>query len=117
MSKKRLELNWKCGTNLEDLKPAIKRFRRYLEDNGLRASTIPMYILSASKYLEFSETDLPNADDFAKFRDHLHDRRLSRLEDNCSSVVAAGVDCISHSRWHDISLDMLYTISTEEIFI
>jgi hypothetical protein len=30
------------------------------------------------KYLEFSETDSPSADDFAIFRDHLHDRKLSR---------------------------------------
>ena len=62
----------------EDIKPAIKRYRRYLEDNGLRASTIPMYVLHVSKYLEFSGADSPCADDFARFRDNLHDRKLSR---------------------------------------
>ncbi len=62
----------------EDLKPAVKRYRRYLEDKGLRTSTIPMYVLHVTKYLEFSETDSPSADDFAGFRDQLHDRKLSR---------------------------------------
>lgn len=37
-----------------------------------------MYVLHATKYLEFSGTDSPCADDFARFRDHLHDMKLSR---------------------------------------
>jgi integrase/recombinase XerD len=78
MSKKRMYVNWRNEVEIEDLRPAIKRYRRYLEDNGLRASTIPMYVLHVSKYLEFSETDSPCADDFARFRNHLHDNKLSR---------------------------------------
>jgi hypothetical protein len=69
MPKKRLDVNWNREIGKEDLKPAVKRYRRYLEDKGLRTSTIPMYVLHVSKYLEFSETDSPNADDFARFRD------------------------------------------------
>ena len=88
MPKKRLDVNWKREIGKEDLKPAVQRFKRYLEDKGLRASTIPMYVLRASKYLEFSETDSPNADDFARFRDHLHDKKLSRSTVNnyCFSI-------------------------------
>jgi hypothetical protein len=71
------DVNWK-KIGKEDLKPAMKRYRRYLEDKGLRASTIPMYVLHVSKYLEFCGTDSPCADDFARFRDLLHDRKLSR---------------------------------------
>ena len=77
MSKKRMDVNWKREIGAEDLRPAVKRYRRYLEDNGLRASNIPMYVLHVSKYLEFLETDSPCADDFARFRDHLFDRKLS----------------------------------------
>jgi hypothetical protein len=51
MAKKRLEVNWDRKIGHEDLKPAVKRFRRYLEDNGLRESTILMYVLHATKYL------------------------------------------------------------------
>jgi integrase/recombinase XerD len=78
MPKKRLEVNWDREIGAEDLKPALKRYKRYLEDNELRESTIPMYVLHATKYLEFSGTDSPNADDFATFRDHLLDMKLSR---------------------------------------
>jgi hypothetical protein len=78
MPKKRMDVNWKREIGKDDLNPAIKRYKRYLEDCGLRESTIPMYVLHVSKYLEFSETDSPSADDFARFRDILHDKKLSR---------------------------------------
>ncbi len=45
MSKKRMDVNWKREKGKEDLKPALKRYRRYLEDKGLRPSSIPMYVL------------------------------------------------------------------------
>jgi site-specific recombinase XerD len=78
MAKKRLDVNWKRKIGKEDLKPAVKRYQRYLVDKGLRESSIPMYVLHVGKYLEFSGTDSPNEDDFARFRDHLHDLKLSR---------------------------------------
>jgi len=40
MSKKRMDVNWNREVNSEDLTPALKRFRGYLNDNGLRNSTI-----------------------------------------------------------------------------
>ena len=88
MPKKRLNVNWKREIGKEDLKPAVQRYRRYLEDKGLRASTIPMYVLRVTKYLEFSETDSPSADDFARFRDQLHDKKLSRstINNYCFSI-------------------------------
>jgi integrase/recombinase XerD len=78
MPKKRMDVNWKREREVGDLKPALKRYRRFLEDQGLRPSTIPMYLSHVGKYLEFSKTESPCADDFAKFRDHLHEKRLSR---------------------------------------
>jgi hypothetical protein len=78
MPKKRMDVNWKREIGKEYLKPAVKRYRRYLKDKGLRESTIHMYLLHVSKYLEFSETDSPSADDFARFRDILYDKKLSR---------------------------------------
>jgi hypothetical protein len=52
MSKKRMDVNWRREITKEDLKPAVKRYKRYL--------------------------DSPSVDDFANFRDQLHDRKLSR---------------------------------------
>ena len=54
MPKKRMDVNWKREIGKEDLKPVLKRYQRYLEDKGLRPSTIPMYVLHVGKYLEFS---------------------------------------------------------------
>ena len=88
MPKKRMDVNWKREIGKEDLKPAMQRYRRHLEDKGLRASTIPMYVLHLSKYLEFLGTDSPCAEDFTRFRDHLHDKKLSRSTVNnyCFSI-------------------------------
>jgi integrase/recombinase XerD len=78
VSKKRIEVDWKKGLCADDIKPAVRRFRRYLEENGLRASTIPMYVSRVSKYLEFSQKESPSSEDFVRFRDHLLDMKLSR---------------------------------------
>lgn len=59
MSKKLMDVNWKREIGKEDLKPEVKRFRRYLEDSGLRPSSIPMYVMHVTKYLDFSGTDTP----------------------------------------------------------
>jgi hypothetical protein len=46
MPKKRMDVNWKREfIRKEGLKPAVKRYRRYLEDKGIRTSTIPRYML------------------------------------------------------------------------
>ncbi|MGB9923400.1 MAG: hypothetical protein ACPLLR_00250, partial [Methanothrix sp.] len=40
MPKKRLDVNWKREVRTEDFKPALRRYTRYLEENGLMESTI-----------------------------------------------------------------------------
>jgi len=102
MSKKRMDVNWKRGTGKEDLKPAVKRYRWYLEDKGLRPSSIPMYVLHVGKYLEFSRTDAPSVDDFARFRDHLHDRKLSRSTINNYSFSIRKYHVIVEMRLFDL---------------
>ena len=102
MSKKRMDVNWKRETGKEDLKPAVKRYRRYLEDKGLRPSSIPMCVLHVGKYLEFSRTDAPSVDDFARFRDHLHDRKLSRSTINNYSFSIRKYHVIVEMRLFDL---------------
>ncbi|HOK58874.1 MAG TPA: hypothetical protein PK659_07340 [Methanothrix sp.] len=36
MPKKRLDVNWKREVRTEDFKPALRRYTRYLKENGLR---------------------------------------------------------------------------------
>ena len=44
MSKKRLDVSWERQVGKEDFKPALKRYDRYLEENGIRESTRYSYV-------------------------------------------------------------------------
>jgi integrase/recombinase XerD len=82
MPKKRMETNWDREVGIEDLKPVLKRYGRHLEDIGLRDSTITSYVFRVGKFLEFAQDDAPNVEDFTRFREKLHDMRLSRSSIN-----------------------------------
>jgi integrase/recombinase XerD len=82
MSKKRMDVNWDREVGIEDLKPALKRYSRHLEDNGLRESTIISYIFRVGKFLEFAQGDAPQVEEFTRFREMLYERRLSRSSIN-----------------------------------
>lgn len=62
---------------VEDFKPTLAQFRRYLVDNGFRQTTIDV-IEKAGKYLEFAQTHNPTPDILEKFRATLHGRKLAR---------------------------------------
>jgi len=78
MSKIRLEVDWHKGIAVKDLNPALKSFENKLNENGLRQSTIEMYVFRVGKYLSFAKTDRPNSDDFKRFHDMLRKQKLSR---------------------------------------
>ena len=78
MTKKRLEVDWDITPFEVNLKPALIRFRRYLNDIGLRKSTIDSYIIRVNKFLDFAQSDNPPVIAFEEFRDQLHSKHLSR---------------------------------------
>ena len=78
MPKKRMETNWEREIGTDDLNPALKRYARYLEEIGLRDSTISSYVFRVGKFLEFAQDDAPIVEDFTRFRETLQDKRLSR---------------------------------------
>ena len=82
MPKKRLNVNWEREVRTEDFRPALMRFNRYLEDNGMRKSTITSYVFRVGKFLEFAQNDAPHVDDFEKFREILNEKKLSRSSIN-----------------------------------
>ncbi len=88
MAKKWLDVNWDREVRTEDFKPALKRYTRYLEENGLRKSTIASYVFRVGKFLDYIKTDSPQVEDFSKFRETLHDNDLSRSSINnyCFSI-------------------------------
>jgi hypothetical protein len=59
MSKKRPDVNWERQACKEDFKPVLKRYDRYLEENGIRESTRSSYVFRVGKFLEFAQDDAP----------------------------------------------------------
>jgi len=79
MSKKRLDINWSDDAqSTADFKRLLVRYNNYLKDIGLRESTIESYVGCVGRYLEFAQTDRPSVSDSVKFRELLHEKRLSR---------------------------------------
>ncbi len=76
--RKQLKVDWSRDAGNAYLEPALRRYQRYLENLGFSRQTIDSYLFRCKKYLEFSKTDQPSEDDFAKFRDYLQDKRLAR---------------------------------------
>lgn len=74
---KKLAVNW-SRTRSASFDKALKKYRRYLEEQGLRESTIEEYIGNAGRYLQFARTDKPSLKDYENFRDSLHEWKLSR---------------------------------------
>ena len=50
MSKKRLDICWEREASKEDFKPALRRYDRYLEENGIRESTRSSYVFRVGKF-------------------------------------------------------------------
>ncbi len=69
-------MNWDREVRTQDFKPALSRYGRFLEGNGLRKSTISSYVFRVGKFLEFAQSDEPQAEDFDSFQ-VLQDKKLS----------------------------------------
>jgi integrase/recombinase XerD len=61
-----------------DLKPALTRYRKYLDRIGLKENTIKLYVKLINAYLLETNTDMPIPEDAEKFYNALHERKLSR---------------------------------------
>ena len=77
----RVTIDWSMGITT-DFEPSLKRFRRYLEDRGIRDATITTYLGNVHRYLRFAETVHPSTDDLEQFRDHLAEKKASRSTKN-----------------------------------
>jgi integrase/recombinase XerD len=75
--KRRIEIDWKRDTS-GDFSIPLQRYKRFLEDNGFRDSTIDSYVGHVGRYLKFSGTDKPSVEAAGQFRQVLHEKRLSR---------------------------------------
>lgn len=88
MERKKLEVNWHLGVPV-DFEMPLRRYRRYLEDQGFRESTLESYVGNVGRYLKFAKTDRPTTDTATCFRDTLHDKNLARSTINNYSFAMA----------------------------
>jgi integrase/recombinase XerD len=82
MSKKRLALDWSIKARVDDFKPTLIRYKKYLVDNGYRSSTIDSYVGHVGRFLESSQSERPPASKAIAFREELLSRNLSRSSVN-----------------------------------
>jgi integrase/recombinase XerD len=86
--KSRLEIDWHRDTS-GDFSVPLQRYRRYLKDIGFRDSTIDSYVDQVGRYLKFAGTDRPPIESATRFRQVLHEKRLSRSSINNYSFAIA----------------------------
>lgn len=78
MSRQKLKIAW----DIPDKDTRLRRFKRYLRDQGVRQSTLDDYLQRVEKYLEFCGNELPSPENAQKYRDALMDKGLSRSSIN-----------------------------------
>jgi hypothetical protein len=96
MERKKLEFDWHQVV-LVDFEMPLRRYRRYLEDQGFRGSTVESYVGNVGRYLKFAKTDRPTTDTATCFRDTLHDKNLARSTINNYSFAIASRRCAEAS--------------------
>jgi len=102
---KKLAINW-TRTDPTGFDDALKRYRRYLKERGLRDSTIEEYAGNAGRYLRFAKKSRPSIGDCESFRNSLHEWKLSRSTLNQYSYAIKAYHKINMHRRirHDNSL-------------
>ena len=81
MLKLKTDVNWNKHDKKDIEKPLVQ-FENYLMSKGLRKSTVESYVFRVSKYLQFTETTMPNTENFQEFHCDLMKRNLSRSSIN-----------------------------------
>ena len=76
MRSAKMEVDWERRATPQDSR--LNKFRLFLQEKGIRDSTVEVYAGNAGRYLDFVKTDNPSAEDYARFRESLHAWKLSR---------------------------------------
>jgi integrase/recombinase XerD len=74
----KISVDWSRTRDKSDLKPALSRFKSYLQSLGLKENTVTLYIRLVRNYLENIETDIPSQAEALDFYKSLHERNLSK---------------------------------------
>jgi integrase/recombinase XerD len=104
MTKTRLDVDWSIKGKIEDFKPTLIRYRKYLQDNGFRSSTIDSYIGNVGRFLEFAQSERPPVSTAIAFREMLLSKKLSRSSVNNYSFA---IKCYYRTIGEEISFPFL----------
>ena len=72
----KLDVDWTRHTSPQGSR--LTKFRLFLQEKGIRDSTIENYRGNVERYLAFVHTDHPSPEDYMRFRESLHAWKLSR---------------------------------------
>lgn len=79
--------DWSKKTGQVAVQPALRRYRRYLEDRMLAASTIESYSNRVKLFLEWAETDAPSTSQFDSYREILRKKITLSSYNNCCWAI------------------------------
>jgi hypothetical protein len=74
----KISIDWSRTRTKSDLKPALTRYKAYLESLDLKDNTITLYVRLTKAYLESVETDMPSPTEASDYLDSLHQKKLSK---------------------------------------
>lgn len=88
MKKQRLNISWDCSRISQDINPVLRKYERYLRDQGYRPSTIANYCVRIKVYLSELKTNNPGIEQALRFRETLLDSNLkpSSVNNYCASI-------------------------------
>jgi len=75
---KKLAINWSIKPSVEDVKPVIIKYRRYLQNIGLRNSTIEAHTIRVRNFLEWAEDACPPIEKANEYREIQIEKGLVR---------------------------------------
>jgi len=79
--------DWSRKEGQRDIQPALRKYRRYLEDLMLANSTIESYTGRLKLFLEWAGTDAPSIGQFESYREVLRQRNTLSSYNNCCWAI------------------------------
>ena len=98
--RQQLNVDWSRKVKKIDLKPALRKYQKYLQGLGFSQQTTESYVFRAGKYLEFCKTDQPTEEDYQRFSTRSHRGNMT-----------------IHSRGRGLKELMLHILSLEILYL
>lgn len=114
----RLKVDW-SRKNTTDVTPTLRRFERWLLENGYREACVQTYVGAVSNFLRVAKSANPTLDDAMNWHGDLAESKLARSTVN---IWSAGLKAFYRSRGLELTLPHLkvnnkipYFFSEEEV--